>query len=207
MKADGYDAVAKEYTTKFVGELADKPFDRELLRGFDEITGPIGPVCDLGCGPGQVARHLRELGADAFGIDGSAAMVAEARKCHPGLNFVQGDMRSLPLSSGSLGGIAAFYSAIHLSLEELTGALSEWGRVIRAEGSLLLSYHVGSQVVHFDNWWDCPVDLDFHFFQPNEMDELIRASKFRIQNHWQRAPYEFEHPSIRGYILGTRLSH
>ena len=73
-----YDRLAPEYAARIYGELAHKPFDRELLDRFAESLAGKGPVCDLGCGPGHVARYLHGRGVDAFGIDLSPAMVEQA---------------------------------------------------------------------------------------------------------------------------------
>ena len=53
----------------------------------------VGPVADVGCGPGHVTAHLNKLGVDAFGIDLSPAMLDLARRDHPGLRFEVGDNR------------------------------------------------------------------------------------------------------------------
>ena len=50
---DTYDRVAGEYATRIFDELAGKPFDRAILDRLAELALPIGPVCDLGCGPGR----------------------------------------------------------------------------------------------------------------------------------------------------------
>ncbi len=63
---DSYDRVADEYARRIFDELDHKPFDREILDGFADAVRGLGPVCDLGCGPGQVARYLRARGVDAF---------------------------------------------------------------------------------------------------------------------------------------------
>jgi SAM-dependent methyltransferase len=57
-----YDRVAAEYAARIYGELAHKPFDRAILDRFAELAAPLGPICDLGCGPGQVARYLHDRG-------------------------------------------------------------------------------------------------------------------------------------------------
>ena len=68
-----YDAVAGEYVRRIYDELKDKPLDRQLLEQFaGELRGK-GLVCDLGCGPGQVARSLHESGIEVCGVDLSAA--------------------------------------------------------------------------------------------------------------------------------------
>jgi len=206
MRADGYDEVAKDYADKFLDELSHKPFDRDLLDKFALRVRPLGPVCDLGCGPGQVARYLRERGADVFGIDGSSAMASEAKKANGQLHFVQGDMRRLPLSNESLGGIAALYSLIHLAPEELTGAMAEWRRVLKCNAPVLIAFHVGDETIHLSDWWEKEVDLDFHFFQSSNLCELLGQVGFQIESSLERPPYEpFEHPSTRGYILASKL--
>ena len=82
-----YDRVADAYAARLFGELAQKPCDRDLLDRLVARVGDLAPICDLGCGPGQVARYLGERGATACGIDLSAAMVAGAARRNPGLAF------------------------------------------------------------------------------------------------------------------------
>src|SRR5579864_7622924 len=107
-----YDTIAAEYAKRIYGELRDKPLDRELLERFAERTQKRGPVCDLGCGPAQIARYLHDHGVNVFGLDLSTGMLAQARRLNPDLRFVQGSMLSLGIASNSLAGIAAFYSII-----------------------------------------------------------------------------------------------
>src|SRR5829696_6865572 len=71
-----YDRLAGEYAKHLFDELSHKPLDRQLLVRFAQETRGLEPVCDLGCGPGHVTRYLRSLGAEAFGVDLSAGMVA-----------------------------------------------------------------------------------------------------------------------------------
>src|SRR5438046_1793005 len=104
---DSYDRLADEFARRFIDEYDDRPFDREILDAFAESVAGKGRVCDLGCGPGQLARYLHQRGVDAFGVDLSAMMVEEARRANPGIEFEQGDMRDLNIPSNSLAGIAA----------------------------------------------------------------------------------------------------
>ena len=65
-----YDTVAEQYAVDYFNELGRKPFDRALLAKFAGlIPKGSGRVCDIGCGPGHIARHLAELGLDAMGVD------------------------------------------------------------------------------------------------------------------------------------------
>ena len=109
-----YDRVAADYAEQFKDELSHKPFDLRILDWLVEKAG-AGTLCDMGCGPGQIARYLADRGADVCGIDVSPAMVREARKLHPNIPFHVGDFLALRgVADSSFAGIAAFYSIVHL---------------------------------------------------------------------------------------------
>ncbi|MEU8619565.1 class I SAM-dependent methyltransferase [Streptomyces sp. NPDC048623] len=66
-----YDTVAADYA-ELTRDLLDRtPYERALLALFAHSvrTSGGGPVADLGCGPGRITAHLRDLGLDALGID------------------------------------------------------------------------------------------------------------------------------------------
>src|SRR5829696_5651573 len=112
---DGYDRVAADYAAEFADEMESKPFDRKMLDWLAEKVGGLGAVCDMGCGPGQVARYLHGRGVEACGVDLSAEMVRHARRLNPDIPFQQGDMLALAdVADETYGGVAAFYSLIHV---------------------------------------------------------------------------------------------
>src|SRR5207302_3233589 len=137
-----------------------------------ELALPIGSVCDLGCGPGQVGRYLHDRwhdrGLDAFGIDLSPAMVEEARRLNPDLRFEQGTMLALELPDDQLGAIAAFYSIVNVPRDEQPRAFAEMRRVLKPGGWLLLAFHGGDEDIHLDEWWDTSVSVGFFFLDPAE---------------------------------------
>jgi SAM-dependent methyltransferase len=200
-----YDNVAREYAENLYGELAGKPFDREILDRFAARVGNAEPVCDLGCGPGQIARYLRDRGVEVRGIDLSPGMVAEARRLNPDIPFWQGDMLALDSKDGTWAGIAAFYAIVHLSKEEIPRAFAEMKRVLCPGGLLLLAFHVGEETVHRDELWGQEVNLDFHFFLSEDIETALRAGGFEIEEAHVREPYpDVEHPSRREYILARK---
>src|ERR1700730_8021441 len=89
---EDYDRIADEYARRLFGELDQKPKDRELLQIFSSRVGEHGEVCDLGCGPGHVARFLRNAGMQVFGLDLSPQMLANARRLNPDLEFREGNL-------------------------------------------------------------------------------------------------------------------
>jgi SAM-dependent methyltransferase len=204
-----YDLVAGEYADRIFDELAGKPFDREILDRFAGLAGPLGPVCDLGCGPGQVARYLHdgwhERGLEAVGVDLSPEMVAVARRRSPGLRFEQGTMLALDFVDQSLGGIAAFYSIVNVPRDEQPRAFAECWRVLVPGGLLLVAFHVGNEDIHLEEWWGMPVSIDFYFFDPAEIEVRLVDAGFEMVEHHVREPYpEVEHPTRRAYLLARK---
>ena len=201
-----YDAVARQYADEIYGELAGKPFDREVLDRFAERVRGRGPVCDLGCGPAQIARYLRDHGVEAFGVDLSEGMLAQARRLNPDLRFVQTSMLALGLRSEKLGGVAAFYSIIHIPRAEVVKALAEVRRVLRPGGLVLLGFHLGSGDSHHEEMLGQPVSLDLALFTTDEMCGYLQAADLAIEQVQERDPYapEVEYQSRRGYILASR---
>jgi SAM-dependent methyltransferase len=200
-----YDRVADEYVQRIYGEIEHKPADRQLL---DQLAGrvkAIGPICDIGCGPGHIARYLHDRGAPVMGVDLSPAMVERARRLNPGIEFRQGDMRALEIEDEAFGGIAAFYSIIHFPRSDVVGVLGEMKRILRPGGTLLMAFHAGDEIVHLDEWWGQPVSVDFVFFRAEEMTAYLNAAGFEIGEIVEREPYpEVEHPSRRAYVFAER---
>ncbi|GAA4848781.1 class I SAM-dependent methyltransferase [Saccharopolyspora rosea] len=153
--ADAYDAVAVRYAEFARDELAGLPLDRAVLAAFAELarTTGAGPVAELGCGPGRVTAHLRDLGLDVFGVDLSPVMIDLARQAHPDLRFEVGSMDSLDLADGELHGIVSWYSVIHIPPRELPAYFTEFRRVLAPGGHLLLAFFEseGGPVAAFDH--------------------------------------------------------
>lgn len=202
--ASTYDRVASQYAEAMFDELTRKPFDRQLLDDLAERVCDQGTVCDLGCGPGHIARYLKDKGVDVCGIDLSAAMIEHATRLNPDISFHQGDMRALDVPSASFAGIAAFYSIIHLQRHEVPQALQAIHRVLQSHAPLLLAFHGGEGEVHTENWFDQDVSIDATRFTADEMTGYLREAGFQVEQAIEREPYDFEYQSRRVYILGSK---
>jgi SAM-dependent methyltransferase len=202
-----YDSIAREYAERFSGELAHKPLDREMLQAFASEIRPGGLVYDLGCGPGQTTRFLKDAGVNVRGLDISPKLVSQARTRNPGIEFLVGDMLALPIPDGSLAGIVAFYAIVHFSPERLHAAFTEMARVLEDRGLLLLSFHVGDRPVHVDELLGKPVSIDFQFFDPIEIAADLAVAGFaeiRCKERDFHPGIEFE--SRRAYVIARKYS-
>jgi len=201
-----YDRIAEEYARRIYRELEGKPLDRDLLRRFAAATNGRGPVCDMGCGPGHVARFLRDLGAEVFGLDLSPGMLEAARRLNPEIQFREGNMLALPLAEGELAGIAAFYAIVNLGAEWLPTAFAEMHRVLAPGGLLLLAFHAGDEVIRPGEELGQPIAMEFFYFPPVWVRTLLVEAGFEIEEIVEREPYgpEVEYQSQRAYIFARR---
>jgi ubiquinone/menaquinone biosynthesis C-methylase UbiE len=202
---ESYDRLAQEYTRRIADELQHKPLDRELLNRFAKLIKGQGEVCDMGCGPGHVARYLRDAGASIFGLDLSPGMVEQARKLNPDISFREGNMLALDIPDGALAGIAAFYAIVNIPRQSLAVVFREFQRVLQPGGLLLLAFHTGNEMLHEDELWGQKISMDFFLLPPTEIKLELEAAGFTIEDAVEREPYpDVEYPSRRAYIFARK---
>jgi SAM-dependent methyltransferase len=195
--------VADAYARKYFHELSAKPADRALLDRFAAEVRRRGGVCDMGCGPGHIARYLRDSGVNVFGLDISPRMVERARILNPDISFRVGDMAAVDLPGESVAGIVAFYAIVNTPRDSLPRVFREMKRVLQPRGVLLLSFHVGDEAVRPDELLGHPNSMDFFFFQPHAITKILEKAGFGIGDVVEREPYppEVEYQSRRAYVF------
>jgi ubiquinone/menaquinone biosynthesis C-methylase UbiE len=78
---------------------------------FLALLPPPGRLTvDVGCGEGRLTRHLKSIGHNMVGVDGSASLVAAARELDPSADVRMADAASLPLVDHSADLAIAFMS-------------------------------------------------------------------------------------------------
>ena len=126
----GWESIPRAYqdafgtlTTQAVGPLLDAAH-----------VGPGVRVLDVATGPGYVAAAAARRGAHVVGLDFSAAMLAEARRHHPGIDFEAGDAGALPFHDASFDAVVMSFGLLHLARPD--EALAQAHRVLRPGGRL-----------------------------------------------------------------------
>jgi ubiquinone/menaquinone biosynthesis C-methylase UbiE len=200
-----YDSIAGEYADEYFKELESKPDDCKLLDEFANAVRGKGKTCEIGCGPGQVARYLKDCGVDIHGLDLSEEMVNAATELNPDIKFLAANMLSLPHADNSLAGIISFYAVIHLRRPQMVEALKEMQRVLKPSGRLLISFHDGEGELHREEWYGKPVSVPVTLMTAIEMSDYAESAGLKVDRNVKRPPYDFEYPTTRNYLFARKL--
>lgn len=101
----------------------------ELRKRYDRILGSVevGPVLDIGCGPGVTVRELTTIGCFAVGLDYSDEIIKIARTHTPNGKFVWGRAEYLPFKDGAFNTVIMTEVLEHV--EDVEKAIAEVDRV------------------------------------------------------------------------------
>lgn len=202
---DSYDTVAADYVQLVKKPAELDPLSRAMLAAFAESVraAGLGPVADLGCGPGRVTAHLAALGVPAFGVDLSPKMIELAHQAHPDLDFTVGSMTALPLRDNALGGILAYYSTHHTPPDQLPTLYAEFHRTLAPGGRLMLAGHAATdQQLHLrptQAYGGHPVSFESHLLPAEQIAELLSEAGLVVTARLAQEPDEGARNATRSY--------
>ena len=182
---DSYDRVSDNYvhmvaTTSF-GNIREHPWLLAALDVFADTVRQLGPVLDVGCGPGTVTAYLAERGLGVSGVDLSPRMIEHARRLHPGCSFRVGSATALELADASLGGVLGWWSLFNLPRDVLPHVLSSFARALVPGGQLIVGTHVGDgEVPRTECYGGVPVRWTTYRWQPEQLAALIEQAGLRL---------------------------
>lgn len=164
MVGDGVSAAygrrSAEYLDRFGTIASTAEADRALIGAW--ASGIAGRIIDVGCGPGQWTDWLRCAGADIEGVDPTGEFVEAAQRRFPRTSFRPARAEDLGVPDGTVAGILAWYSLIHLEPARIGVALAEFARCLRPGGGLVIGFFTGERLEPFDHAvttaWFWPVD-------------------------------------------------
>ncbi|MEU5980064.1 class I SAM-dependent methyltransferase [Streptomyces sp. NPDC047315] len=187
---ESYDTVAADYVERIPPPAALDPLSRAMLAGFAELvrSAGLGPVADLGCGPGRITAHLAGLGVSAFGVDLSPKMVELARDAYPDLRFAEGSMTALETADGELGGILAWYSTHHTPPQALPAVFAEFHRALAPGGYLLWGDYVGDERLQPTHVYGRRVSYESHLLPLDHVVGLLERAGLAVTARLEQAP-------------------
>ncbi|MEW5810476.1 MAG: class I SAM-dependent methyltransferase [Actinomycetota bacterium] len=181
---DSYDRVADSYVdmvrTTGIGDIRTHPWLKAAMDVFAGAVAPVGPVLDVGCGPGTVTAYLAERDIEVSGIDLSPRMIEHARRLHPTCRFAVGSATDLELPRQSLGGILGWWSLFNLPRNVLPAVVDSFAAALRPGGQLMIATHVGDDDVERTEAYNgVPVRWTTYQWQPEQLVDLVQHSGLR----------------------------
>lgn len=145
-----YDRDARQFLTRW-----GKPrYKRPLLLGeWLTLLPKRAVLLDLGCGGGQDTRYLRAMGHRVVGLDRTMPLLQFAKKRAPYVPLVLADIRVLPVRAGSLDGIWAAASLMHLPKGVAMDVLDKLHRCLRPGGVLAATVTYGTRSRILERGW------------------------------------------------------
>jgi SAM-dependent methyltransferase len=123
------------YTTWFTDEDNERETD-ELVSWLD--VGPGDAILDAPCGYGRISNRLAERGFRVVGVDASEVFLQAAQQAGSSAVFRLGDLRDLPVDGPFDAAFSWFTSFGYFDDDENRQVLSEYRRVLRPGGRLLI---------------------------------------------------------------------
>jgi len=127
---EGWERIPQRYHNAFASLTSQ--MTTPLLDAVGVTTGV--QLLDVATGPGYAAAAAAKRGAEVVGVDFAPAMVAEARRRYPTVDFREGDAEDLPFPEASFDAVTMNFGLLHLGRPER--ALTEAHRVLRPGGRL-----------------------------------------------------------------------
>jgi SAM-dependent methyltransferase len=187
-----YDRIAVFYRKYII-----KPY---LKRYFSRYFPGKQAILHAGCGSGQVEEGI--IDADSvIGFDISGNALSLYKKNHPGSNLILGDIMATAFREESLDGIYNLGVMEHFSEEEIQCILSEFHRVLKTEGTVILFWppRYGATVIFLKG---------VHFFYNSVLGKKVRLhppepsllrSRSHVESMVNKAGFR-----MRSYDFGIR---
>lgn len=134
----GYDEIADAYDEHRTEET-HVGFEADVTQQFFDDLPPGSHVLDAGCGAGRPVLQTVARDHDAVGMDISKTMLERSRQHAPSAALVEGDLGALPFPDDAFDAVVSLYAIIHVPKTEHKRVLSEFQRVLRPGGEVLVS--------------------------------------------------------------------
>jgi SAM-dependent methyltransferase len=163
---------------------ADPEYEEQILPTVTEHLAGRARVLDIGCGEGQVARHVVATTgtSSVVGVDPSDAQLGVARERAGGPAYVRGAADALPVPDGAFDAAVACLVFEHITAVD--AALAEVARVLRPGGVFLFLLNHPLLQVPGSGWID---------------DHILG------EQYWRIGPYLTEDVSLEELAPGVVL--
>ena len=164
--------------------------DTEILSAFLDRLPDGARVLDAGCGPGIPVLRRVNASATGYGLDFSRGQLQLAAENVSDASLLQADVVHLPLDDAVVDGIVAYHSLIHVPSNDQRAVISEFSRVLRPGGRLLLSAGPTEWTGANPDWLDSGVEMRWDIAGAEATRTQLRAAGFVLTDEWEVAEDE-----------------
>jgi ubiquinone/menaquinone biosynthesis C-methylase UbiE len=158
-------------------------WDRQPQRALNDFCQSVvsgGLVLDAGCGGGRDCQAFVERGFRVVGVDLSKKMLEIAQAFVKNGDFIQADLRKIPLDDDSVDGIWCCASLLHLKHSEVPRALAEFRRVLRTNAVCCILVKEGSGEEFVQETLSQGMRRFYSYFREDEICQLCLSMNFSI---------------------------
>lgn len=201
-----YNLAAQKYHDLFHNEMNEKEYDRKLLDSFAARFNNDSLICDAGCGPsGHIGRYLFDKGINVVGVDISEKCIELAKLNNPEMKFECADISKMPFDDNSFDGLISYYSIINTPKIYVKKIFSEFCRVLKPNGYLLLAVKAGTTEGYIDDLLGIKTRTYFSLFTQDEIVSYFEEAGFALEFIDKRNPYDFEISNERIFAIGKKV--
>jgi ubiquinone/menaquinone biosynthesis C-methylase UbiE len=175
--------VTRQTYDQFPTEHADRFWKASVTSGWEKFSAMLPPqaaVLDLGCGAGRDVHMLGEKGFLMTGLDFSLGLLKEAKARTSG-EFLQADMRAVPLKNGSFDGVWMCASLLHIPRAQAPHVLCQVYRVMGWGSVLFVNVKEGEG----EGWNSTEGPRFFTYYQMDPLIQMIEEAGFTVKDTWE----------------------
>lgn len=132
-----------QHAAKFADKFEQIP-ETQQLDEFIAMLPAQAKVLDLGCGSGRDAEYLTRAGLQVIGVDLSSALIAEAKKRRPNIDFRVMDMERLDFPEHDFDAVWSKLAILHVARERLPAILRTVHAVLKPGGVCMMETKQGA---------------------------------------------------------------
>jgi len=147
---------------------------------YQYLSGNLGRVADIGCGPGVFLRYLSDRGTLVFAVDIDGAALGRVKARHRGiqnLHYIIGLVNQLPFADGELDTVVFLEVLEHLTDD--AGGIREIFRILAPRGKLVLSVPIPPGETNENDPWGHKREG----YTLKELEALLENHSFKIQDY------------------------
>ncbi|MBE0570390.1 MAG: class I SAM-dependent methyltransferase [Ignavibacteriaceae bacterium] len=201
-----YNLAAQKYHELFHNEMYKKEYDRKLLDSFAARFHKDSLICDAGCGPSaHIGRYLFEKGINIVGVDISEKCIELAQQYNPEMKFECADISNMSFDNNTFDGLISYYSLINTPKIYVQRFFTEFHRVLKPKGYLLVVAKAGTTEGYNDDLLGIKAKNYFTLFSVEEIVDYFKEANFTLEFIEKRNPYDFEISSERIFAIGKKV--